>query len=256
MSTAIILAAGRGSRLGRYTERVPKALVRAGGRTLLDWNLAALAACGIRDIVIVGGYRAAQLERAGVELVVTPDWERAGPVASLLAARPSCLAAPFIVLYGDCVHHKDNVRQLMASDADIAVAGDRAWRALWNERHAEPLADAESYRHRNGALVAIGARPANERDIEAQFAGLVRFSPAGWRKVEHTIDAEAAPPFDMTALLAALLARGVPVADVPIRGRWCEVDSAADLRLYRRRLHGAERWANDWRGDRGARACR
>lgn len=256
MSAAIILAAGRGSRLGRYTERVPKPLVRAGGRSLLDWNLAALAACGVDEIVIVGGYRAAQLQRTGAELIVAPAWESAGPVASLLAARPSRFDAPFVVIYGDCVHHEDNIERLMASDADIAVAGDRAWHALWSERRDAPLEDAESYRHRNGALVAIGARPANENEIEAQFAGLVGFSPAGWRSVERALDALDAPPFDMTALLAALLANGIAVADVPIAGRWCEVDSAEDLRLYRRRLHGATAWPNDWRGAGGARACR
>lgn len=256
MTAAIILAAGRGSRLGRYTERLPKALVRAGGRTLLDWSLAALAACGVDDIAIVAGYRAEQLRRPGVELIVAPDWERAGPVSSLIAARPSRLYAPFVVLYGDCVHHEDNIGRLIASNADVGVAGDRAWRALWNERHAAPLDDAESYRHRNGALVAIGAKPASENDIEAQFAGLVRFSPAGWRSVERTLNALPVPPFDMTALLAALLARDIAIADVPIRGRWCEVDSADDLRLCRRRLHERAAWPHDWRTDRGARACR
>jgi choline kinase len=256
MTAAIILAAGRGARLERYTERLPKALVRAGGRSLLDWNLAALAGCGVDTIVVVGGYRAAQLGRAGVELVIAPAWERAGPVASLLAAYPSRFDAPFLVLYGDCVHHRDNIERAMASGADVAVAGDRAWRALWNERHAAPLDDAESYRHRDGALVAIGARPASEGDIEAQFAGLVRFSPAGWQAIQRMLDAETVPPFDMTALLASLLARGLPVADVPIRGRWCEVDSAKDLRLCRKRLRDAAAWPNDWRSDRGARACR
>ena len=256
MTAAIILAAGRGSRLGRYTRCLPKALVRAGGRTLLDWNLAALAANGVDDIAVVAGYRAEQLRRSGVELVVVPHWKGAGPVSSLIAARPSRFDAPFVVLYGDCVHHEDNIGRLIASNADVAVAGDRAWRALWNERHTAPLDDAESYRHRNGALVAIGARPAGDNDIEAQFAGIVRFSQAGWRSVERVLDAVPIPPFDMTALLAALLARDIPIGDVPIRGRWCEVDSADDLRLCRRRLRDRAAWPNDWRTDRGARACR
>jgi choline kinase len=168
-------------------------------------------------------------------------------LASLIAAEPSRFSAPFLVVYGDCVHHAQNLRRMLACDADIAVAGDRAWRELWTARHAEPLDDTETYRHENGALVAIGARASADDIIDAQFAGLLRFSPAGWRSVENALR-ETSMPFDMTALLALLLVRGIAIADVPIHGNWCEVDSASDLKLYRRRLREAA-WSHDWRPD-------
>ena len=256
MTTAIVLAAGRGSRLDRYTNHLPKALVRIGGRSLLDWNLRALEAAGVGSVVVVGGYRAETLARAGVEIAVARDWESAGPFASLLAARPSRFDEPFLVVYGDCVHHADNLGRVLAHDADIAVAGDRAWRALWNERHDEPLLDAETYRHRDGALVAIGSRASSDADVEAQFAGLLRFSPAGRCSVEQMIARSSDVPFDTTSLLAALLEHGTPVADVPIHGRWAEVDSAHDLRLYRSRLHASTSWLHDWRASQGDTPCR
>ncbi len=49
---AMILAAGRGERLRPLTERVPKPLVEAGGRPLIDWHLTRLAAAGIREAVV------------------------------------------------------------------------------------------------------------------------------------------------------------------------------------------------------------
>ncbi|MFP6665119.1 MAG: nucleotidyltransferase family protein [Deltaproteobacteria bacterium] len=49
---AIILAAGRGSRLRPLTDHTPKPLVRAGGRPLIGWGLALLRAHGIEDVVI------------------------------------------------------------------------------------------------------------------------------------------------------------------------------------------------------------
>lgn len=51
-ATAIILAAGRGSRLRPLTDHTPKPLVRAGGQPLIGWGLRLLAAHGIRDVVI------------------------------------------------------------------------------------------------------------------------------------------------------------------------------------------------------------
>jgi hypothetical protein len=100
---------------------------------------------------------------------------------------------------------------------------------------------------------AVSLDPARTSDIESLevaeqvYGRLVRFSPAGWRSVENELR-ETSMPFDMTALLALLLVRGIAIADVPIHGNWCEVDSASDLKLYRRRLREAA-WSHDWRPD-------
>ena len=247
MTTAVILAAGRGSRLGRYTRHTPKVLVRAGGRTLLDWHLQCLHACGIDSIVVVCGYGIERLERRGVERVRAPDWRESGSLDSLFEARPERIEGDVLVLYGDCPHHPDNVRAVLACDADIAVAGDRDWLRLWRERHAEPLLDAETYRAERGLLVAIGERAQRLDDVQAQFAGLLRFTPVGWASARRIAVCAAPAPRDMTGLLAALLRAGEPVADVPFHGRWCEIDTGADLHLCRRRLHDAQPWTHDWR---------
>ena len=49
---ALILAAGRGERMRPLTDDVPKPLLTAGGRRLIEWQIEALARAGIRDIVI------------------------------------------------------------------------------------------------------------------------------------------------------------------------------------------------------------
>jgi len=54
---AIILAAGRGSRMKNLTDERPKCLVELRGNPLLDWQLAALLEAGIDRIAIDTGYR-------------------------------------------------------------------------------------------------------------------------------------------------------------------------------------------------------
>lgn len=51
-ATALILAAGRGERLRPLTDHTPKPLLMAGGRRLIEHHLHALAAAGVRDVVI------------------------------------------------------------------------------------------------------------------------------------------------------------------------------------------------------------
>ncbi|MET0248911.1 MAG: sugar phosphate nucleotidyltransferase, partial [Sphingobium sp.] len=57
ISKAIILSAGQGSRLLPLTRDVPKCMIDLNGRTLLGWQVAALVANGISDIVVVTGFR-------------------------------------------------------------------------------------------------------------------------------------------------------------------------------------------------------
>jgi MurNAc alpha-1-phosphate uridylyltransferase len=60
----MILAAGRGERMGRLTATTPKPLLRVAGQTLIGRQLRSLAAAGIRDVVVNLAYRGEQLRQA------------------------------------------------------------------------------------------------------------------------------------------------------------------------------------------------
>ena len=66
---ALIMAAGRGSRLGRTTDERPKSLIDLGGVTALEWQLDLLLSHGVDRMVIVTGYRRDQIERTAHDRV-------------------------------------------------------------------------------------------------------------------------------------------------------------------------------------------
>ena len=59
---AMILAAGRGERMRPLTDHTPKALLKAGGRALIEYRIESLAAAGFRDLVINHAHLGAQIE--------------------------------------------------------------------------------------------------------------------------------------------------------------------------------------------------
>ena len=61
---AVILAAGQGSRLLPLTEDTPKCLLDLAGRSMLEWQLRGLAAAGIREVVVLTGFRSDLVESA------------------------------------------------------------------------------------------------------------------------------------------------------------------------------------------------
>lgn len=250
-TAAIILAAGRGSRMKSLTEDRPKCLVELAGRPLLAWQLDALA--DIDKIMVVVGYRAQDI-CGDFETVENRDWQATNMVHSLLCAKD--FAKKFfeaggerlIVSYSDIVYHPDHIKKLLQTTANIAIAYDTEWEQLWRLRFSDILSDAETFKQINGRLVEIGERPGSLEQIHGQYMGLLSFNQAGWRQLAETATnlGQKLAKIDMTSFLRLLLANAIPVEAVPVRGKWCESDSGEDLALYESAIRN-DNWSHDWR---------
>lgn len=105
----MILAAGRGERMRPLTDVLPKPLLEVGGRSLLEWHLAALARAGIRDIVINHAWLGDRIVAAlgdgrhhGVRIRYSAEPEGALETAGgIIQALPHLGAEPFLVVNGD-----------------------------------------------------------------------------------------------------------------------------------------------------------
>ena len=237
---AIILAAGRGKRLGALGDGRPKCLVELSGKPLVERQVAALRGGGVSEIGIVRGYRAEMIRLPGVMYFENPRWSETNMVSSLCAAAQWLRSGPVIVSYADIFFRREPVRALVESKDDLAVAYDRNWRMLWTRRFAEPLSDAETFRaDSDGRLLEIGGKARAVEEIKGQYMGLLRIAPAAWRAIEQLLDRldrEVRDRLDMTALLRRLLEQRFPIATIAADGQWGEVDSASDLALYERMI--------------------
>jgi choline kinase len=253
---AIILAAGRGSRLGVHTESQPKCLVELAGKSLIHWQHDALRSAGVEQIAVVRGYQAESLPTYFDAVFDNPRWSQTNMVTTLRCAAEWLATEPCLVAYSDIVYHPAILCALMRAEGPLAITYDRCWQALWQARFTEPLLDAESFQLTPGGdLSEIGGRAASLEAIEGQYMGLLKFTPQGWHATEAWL-AQRSPAeqdrMDMTSLLAGLLKEEVRIAAVPVSGGWCEVDSADDLSLYEARLGASARWSHDWREAKAA----
>ncbi len=117
---AIILAAGRGSRMGRLCAHQPKCLTILAGKSLLDWQLAALRAAGIQDLAVVRGYRLEKLTAPGLKYFDNRRWKETNMVSSLACADKWLSEETCIVSYADIVYHADIIKNLADADGNNA----------------------------------------------------------------------------------------------------------------------------------------
>jgi len=115
---AIILAAGRGSRLKPHTDDRPKCMIDVGGKPILGWQMNTLKDAGINDVTIVTGYRAEQIlyhardYGMNVSFVHNERWGETNNGYSLSMALEG-INEPVIVINGDTIFHPDVIRRLL-----------------------------------------------------------------------------------------------------------------------------------------------
>lgn len=234
---AIILAAGRGSRMKSLTDDRPKCMVELHGKSLLQWQLDALQDAGITDIAIVTGYKRELLANRGLVEFHNPRWAKTNMVTSLVCAAEWLESESCIVSYSDIFYRASAVTALMNSNADLAVTYDDNWHQLWEKRFGDPLLDAETFRLNNDRTLAeIGNKPKSITEIEGQYMGLLRFSPAGWAEVmriRESLSREECDQMHMTGTLQRIIESGrLPISAIAYHEHWGEVDSAEDLSAY------------------------
>lgn len=235
---AIILAAGRGSRMKFLTDDRPKCLVELRGKPLLDWQLLALRAAGITEIAIVTGYKRELLTNRGLIEFHNARWDETNMVSSLACAEAWLNLEPCIVSYSDIFYESWAVTSLMHSSASLAITYDPEWLQLWIRRFGDPLLDAETFRlNTDGNLIEIGKKPNSLKEIEGQYMGLLRITPQGWEeiiRIREDLTPIARDRMDMTSTLSQIIeADRLRIAAIPYYGDWGEVDSAEDLSKYK-----------------------
>ena len=128
---AVILAAGRGTRMGELTVDVPKPMIAVGSRPVLEWIINGLQAAGVRRFLIVVGYRKEVIEdhfmdgsNFGTEIRYVEQVVQDGTGKVVSLAEPFCGADPFILSYGDILVDFSFYRQLveLADDDEILIS--------------------------------------------------------------------------------------------------------------------------------------
>lgn len=134
---ALMLAAGMGRRLGKYTEAMTKCMVPVGGRTLLERTVEALKEAGIRKFVMVVGWECDKLIEyiqnniTGMEFqfIYNHDYATTNNIYSLYMAREQLAADDTILLESDLVYDKRLLREMVEYPDEnlVAVAKYEQW---------------------------------------------------------------------------------------------------------------------------------
>jgi MurNAc alpha-1-phosphate uridylyltransferase len=230
---ALIFAAGRGERMRPLSDRIPKPLLQAGGRMLIEWQIAALGAAGIRELVINTAHHARLIEstlgdgsRYGAAIRYSREGDSAEDALETLGGIVHALQllgqSPFVVVSGDIV-----------SGFDYATLIEPAARIDAGQYDAHfVLVDNPSY-HPQGDMGLEGSA-ATMRKPWLTYANIALFAPRAFSGVSAARERLFPWAFGLVERQRASAER--------FAGRWYNVGTpqdlaALDLELRRAPLH-------------------
>lgn len=125
---AIIMAAGKGTRLANLTNNKPKSFIEIDGNKLIEYNLDMLSKYGIKDVILVTGYMSEEFEkllsnRKGIRLVLNPFFEITNVLASFWFGQ-EFLNDDFIYMHADTLCAREIFEDLLCHNGEIVLPVD------------------------------------------------------------------------------------------------------------------------------------
>jgi phosphoenolpyruvate phosphomutase len=252
---AIIIAAGFEEALLPLIEDRPKAMLEIKGRTILERQIQALNECGIKDIVVVRGYRKEQINLPNVRYYDNDRFRDTGELVSLFLAEAE-MDSRFLFLYSDIIFDPAILEKLLKSQADISIIVDRAW-GDYPHTHEElesrkpdlvitSQPPQKGYRFLpmpEGATLTRIGRHLPPEEADGEFIGIAMFSQEGARLLRTVYqqsrqrfqgrrfhEAESLEKAAFTDILQEIIDCGGKVACVDIYKGWLEIDTFEDYR--------------------------
>jgi len=176
---AIILAAGMGTRLGKYTKNLPKCMLNFAGKTLIERQVNILKKCGVKDIIVVKGYKAEKIQILGTKSYLNKDYANTNMVETLFRAEKE-MNKPILVCYADIIYEKRVLKKIMENKSDIAVTVDADYWEYWQARMKNPKEDMESLViDSTKKIIELGDTHCSKNQAQVRYLGLIKFSKKG-----------------------------------------------------------------------------
>jgi len=246
---AIILAAGMGTRLGKYTENLPKGMLEFNGKPLILQQVETLREAGIKDISIVKGYEPDKINLPDVKYYENKDYANTNMVETLFKAEQE-MNDEILVCYADILYEPRILKQVLEANVDVGVTVDEDYWDYWKARLDNPKDDTESLVIEDEKIVELGDTECSLDKAKVRYVGLIKFSKKGvdalkkvyhknkeiyFNKDEHWMKSKSFKKAYMTCMLQALINEGYEVNPIIIKHGWLEFDTVEDYEKY-----------NDW----------
>lgn len=228
---AIILSAGQGRRLLPLTAAQPKAALRVGERSVLEWQLHEIGQCAVDEVIVVTGFGADHIDdivaaqsHVAARTLYNPFYAHSDNLGTCWVARHE-MTAPYLIINGDTLFEAAILERLLTQRDAAAITLVTDTKQQYDADDMKVVLDGNRLRRVGKQLDGV--------TIDGESIGMMCFDATGAarfrRQVEHMMRYGAGMKQWYLSAIDALAAEDL-VAACAITGlSWCEIDDADDL---------------------------
>jgi len=252
----LIIAAGRGSRLGHLTDTSPKCLLKVGGISIVERIINEMSDVGVKKFALVRGYLGHKFELKNIQYFENFQYRNNNILHSMMCAKDFLIDSliqneNLIISYSDIVFESVLMKKIAESRGSISLLCDPDWEVKYSGRTQHPKTEAEIAVVNNDNLVVEIGKLFAEKKINSpnstleliEFTGLILLKPEGISLVLDAFKEIAAvvqpdEPFGrsntfqnayLSDLFQFLVDSGRRVEVTRFIGNWFEIDTEQDL---------------------------
>jgi len=237
----IIIAAGSATRLGKLTEKKPKALLEINGKSIIQRQIELFKKYNIDDIIIITGPHK-EFGIPNVTYVEDTNYQNHDVLGSLMTAS-AFLNGEVLTCYSDILFNEDILKQILNFNGDIGIPIDLDWEKNYVDRTQHPISEADNVILTDTSIIEIKKNISicNSNEIIGEFLGPVIFSKNGskifvekYNKLKKTHhgnfhNAISLSKAYLTDMIQELLNDNIKIEPILINGIWIEIDTTEDL---------------------------
>ena len=228
---AVILAAGKGTRMGALTKDTPKPLIELAGRPMIEHIIGHLAACGVTHFILIVRYLGEKVReclgdgsRLGVAIDYVRQSDRYGTGAALLEARDHVGHEPALMTYADILSSRENYAAVLNTFREKGGVG--VITLNWVE---DPCQGGAVEVSEDGRMLRIIEKPPKGLvPSHWNSAGIFVFDPIVFQYLE-SLKPSSRGEYELTDAMNAMINDGLAIHPYYLRGQWIDVGRPEDI---------------------------
>ena len=227
VTTAVIMAAGLGTRFGKFTESIPKGFIECGGISMVERSVRTLISCGIERIIIGTGYRKEMYEElakryAQIECVYSPRYAETNSMYTLYNCREAIGSGDFLLLESDLVFERRAIQSLLEHKEETIMLITPVTK----------FQDQYYVEYDSNHQLTMCSTKSHELNVKGELVGIHKLSGRFYRTMcdDYSSKSELLPKLGYEYEILAMAQAGNPVYVLNEAGLfWSEIDDVDDL---------------------------